>query len=100
MTGLRPHLLNEQGSDDNFSDDESSPLTHDIYGGSNKGVMIRHDGKDPCKAIAMGMKASHLNTFRIITQGRRKQELEHGFNNGGHFRPVELLRSASEYKEE
>lgn len=33
MTGLRPHLLNERGSDDNFSDDESSPLTHDIYGG-------------------------------------------------------------------
>lgn len=33
MTGLRPHLLNEQGSDDNFSDDETSPLTHDLYGG-------------------------------------------------------------------
>ncbi|XP_054284217.1 chitin synthase chs-2-like isoform X1 [Macrosteles quadrilineatus] len=38
MTGLRPHLLNEQGSDDNFSDDESSPLTHDIYGGSTRTV--------------------------------------------------------------
>uniref|UniRef100_A0A1B6CU26 chitin synthase n=1 Tax=Clastoptera arizonana TaxID=38151 RepID=A0A1B6CU26_9HEMI len=39
MTGLRPHMLvNEQASDDNFSDDETSPLTHDIYGGSTRTV--------------------------------------------------------------
>nr|ADR73029.1 chitin synthase [Laodelphax striatellus] len=39
MTGLRPHLLpNNPGSDDNFSDDESSPLNQEIYGGSTRTV--------------------------------------------------------------
>ncbi|XP_034230764.1 chitin synthase chs-2 isoform X3 [Thrips palmi] len=33
--GLRGH---HEGSDDNFSDDENTPLTHDIYGGSTRTV--------------------------------------------------------------
>lgn len=37
-------------------------------------------------------KASWINTFRIITQGRRKPELEHIFNNGDPFRPLHTVR--------
>lgn len=38
MTSAQGLRGNNEGSDDNFSDDESTPLTHDIYGGSTRTV--------------------------------------------------------------